>query len=225
MPRDPIPVVIFAGRPKRRAATIALEGSRPAELLEAIRQAARFDRNAPLIAVDGGLSTCRAARRKPDLFVGDLDSTPTPPRGIPSNIFPVDKDFSDFAGALADASRLGAGVVVIAGLLGGRLDHEWANLLELGEAASRFAGFLAPTARGLIAVTSTGAIAAAAAGRIVSVFALSGAASVTLTGTRWTLAKRRITPGSLGLSNIARSRVALTVHDGVAGLLFPRPGS
>jgi thiamine pyrophosphokinase len=225
MARDSIPTVTFPGRPARRAAAIALEGSRPAELLAALSEAERFDRDAALIAVDGGLSTCRAARKKPDLFVGDLDSTPAPPRGIPSNIFPVDKDFSDFSGALVEASRLGAGVVVIAGLLGGRLDHEWANLLELGAAASRFRGFLAPTARGLIAVTSTGARAGAASGRIVSVFALGGSARVSLTGTRWTLRQREITPGSLGLSNLSRGNVALTVHDGVAGLLFPRPGS
>lgn len=171
--------------------------------------------------MDGGITTFRALRRRPDLFVGDLDSVATPPRGIPSRIYPVEKDFSDFSGALDEASQHGASVVVIAGLLGGRLDHEWANLLEVGSAASRFAGMLAPSARGLLAVTTGGLSARTTVGRLVSVFALGGGAKVTLRGTRWTLSKKRLTPGSLGLSNIATGEVTLDVHEGVAGLVFP----
>jgi len=171
--------------------------------------------------VDGGLTTFRALRRRPDLFVGDLDSVATPPRGIPSRIYPVEKDFSDFSGALDEASQHGATIVVIAGLLGGRLDHEWANLLEVGAAAPHFAGLLAPSARGLLAVTTTGLSAQTSAGRLVSVFALGGGARVSLRGTRWLLSKKRLTPGSLGLSNIATGTVTLDVHEGVAGLVFP----
>lgn len=111
--------------------------------------------------------------------------------------------------------------MVIAGLLGGRLDHEWANLLEVGTAASRFAGLLAPSARGLLAVTSAGLRATASSGSLVSVFALGGGARVSLRGTRWPLSKRKLRPGSLGLSNVAVGDVSLVVHAGVAGVVFP----
>ena len=126
-----------------------------------------------------------------------------------------------FHGALTEASNLGATIAVVAGLLGGRLDHEWANLLEVGTAASRFAGLLAPSERGLLAVTSTGLRAQATAGEYVSVFALGGGARVSLRGTRWPLSKRKLSPGSLGLSNVAMGEVSLVVHTGVAGVVFP----
>lgn len=224
--RDPNPDIAFAGRDRKRAtrtraAVLALEGAPAADLRIAHAMASRFDRSALLVAVDGGIDTWRAIRRRPELFVGDLDSASTPPRGIPSRIYPVEKDFSDFSGALDEASQRGATVVVIAGLLGGRLDHEWANLLEVGTAAPRFAGLLAPSARGLLAVTTSGLRARPEAGRLVSVFALGGGARVSLRGTRWSLSKKRLTPGSLGLSNVAIGEVTLDVHEGVAGLVFP----
>lgn len=210
------------GRGRRRAAVLALEGTAASELASARAYAATFDDDPLLIAVDGGLAAFRASRTKPDLFVGDLDSTPVRPRGVTSEIYPVEKDFSDFAGALAAASRRRATVVVVSGLLGGRLDHEWANVRELGAAAKRFAGLLAPTSRGLLAVSAHGVRVAIPAGRIVSVFALGGPARVSLSGTRWTLSRRRVPPGSLGLSNVTEGDVALDVHAGVAGLVFPR---
>jgi thiamine pyrophosphokinase len=162
-------------------------------------------------------------RRRPDLFVGDLDSARLPPRGIASQIYPTAKDFSDFAGALAEARRLGADIPVIAGLLGGRLDHEWANLLEAGTAARGFAGLLAPSSRGLVVVTAWGVRARTAPRRQLSVFALGRGARVSLRGTSWTLLKRRLAPGSLGLSNVTGDALALDVHEGVAALVFPAP--
>lgn len=204
-----------------RAAILALEGASRAEFRLASDLAAGFDPKALLIAVDGGLRTCRAMRRRPDLFVGDLDSARVPPRGIASKIYPVAKDFSDFSGALTEARGLGADVAVVAGLLGGRLDHEWANLLEVGAAAREFLGILSPSSRGLVVITAGGVRARTVAGRLVSVFALGRAARVSLRGTTWTLSKRRLTPGSLGLSNVTGRELAFDVHEGVGMLAFP----
>ena len=229
MARDVYPVIDFVAPPSRRrsrarVAILALEGAACAELKDAFALAVRFDPKALLIAVDGGLTTCRAMRRRPDLFVGDLDSARVLPRGIASSIFPVAKNFSDFSGALSAARGLGAEVAVIAGLLGGRLDHEWANLLEAGAAAQGFLGILGPSARGLVVVTAGGVRARTVAGRLVSVFALGQTARVSLRGTAWTLSKRRLAPGSLGLSNVTGRELAMDVHDGVAMLVFPDPG-
>ena len=223
------PKIEFVGRASRRrsrkrTAVLALEGAPLAELRLAFALATPFDPKALLVAVDGGLATCRAMRRRPDLFVGDLDSARRAPRGIASCIYPVAKDFSDFSGALSEARRLGAEVAVIAGLLGGRLDHEWANLLEIGATARGFLGLLAPSSRGLVVVTAGGVRARTVAGRLVSVFALGRGARVSLRGTAWTLSKRRLAPGSLGLSNVTGDELAMDVHEGVAVLVFPDPG-
>jgi thiamine pyrophosphokinase len=110
---------------------------------------------------------------------------------------------------------------VIAGLLGGRLDHEWANILEVGATARDFAGVLAPSSRGLVIVTATGVRLRTEPRRDVSVFALGRGARVSLRGTVWTMAKRRLPSGSLGLSNVTGGRLALDVHEGVAALVFP----
>jgi len=209
-----------AGR-RARAAVLALEGAASSDLRRALSYAIAFDRAPLLIAVDGGLSTCRAIRRRPDLFVGDLDSAGALPDGIPAVVYPVAKSFSDLAGALGEVRRLGADVAVVAGLLGGRLDHEWANILELGAAAPKFAGLLAPTARGLVVVTARGLRAGGLGRRVVSVFALGRPARVSLRGTRWILSKRVLAPGSLGLSNVTGGRLLLDVHAGVAALVVP----
>jgi thiamine pyrophosphokinase len=206
---------------RRRTAVLALEGAVRSDLARSLVLAASYDPHALLIAVDGGLATCRELRRRPDLFVGDVDSAPKVPRGIPSRIYPVAKDFSDFSGALHEARALGAEVAVAAGFLGGRLDHEWANLLESAAHAREFAGLLAPSDRGLIVVTAGGVRARTAKGRPVSVFALGGGARVSLRGASFSLDRRRIAPGSLGLSNVTGTMLALDVHQGVVALVFP----
>jgi thiamine pyrophosphokinase len=206
---------------RRRAALVALDGASRADFASALAHARRFDRRPLLIAVDGGLAACRAARRRPDLFVGDLDSTPASPAGVSSRIYAAAKDFSDFAGALEEAAARGADIVVVAGLIGGRLDHEWANVLEAGACAPQLTAVLAPSARGFVVITARGVRVATRTGALVSLFALRRTARVTLTGTAWTLAKRIVRPGSLGLSNTARGPVRLTVHAGVAALVFP----
>jgi thiamine pyrophosphokinase len=223
---DAVREIAFVGRrsPKRargRAAVLALHRANRADLERALALAGPFDREPLLVAVDGGLSTCRALRRRPDLFVGDLDSARRLPEGIASRIYPAAKDFSDFSGAIVETRGLGADVMVIAGLLGGRLDHEWANILEVGAAARGFAGVLAPSSRGLVIVTTTGVRVRTVPQRDVSLFALGRGARVSLRGTVWTLEKRRLASGSLGLSNVTGGRLALDVHEGVAALVFP----
>ena len=226
MPDDAVGEIAFVTRGSRRrtrhrAAVLALHGASRGDLRRAFALAEAFDPEALLVAVDGGLSACRAMRRRPDLFVGDLDSARRRPHGIASRVYPAAKDFSDFSGALAEARRLGADILVIAGLLGGRLDHEWANLFEVGASAREFTGLLAPSSRGLVVVTAAGVRVRTAARREVSAFALGRGARVSLRGTLWTLTKRRLAPGSLGLSNVTGKRLALDVHEGVVALVFP----
>ena len=207
------------------AAVLVLEGSSRAELKRASALGAMMADRCILVAVDGGLRTCRAARRRPDLFVGDGDSLrQKPPADIPSVVFPQNKNFSDLAGALDELRQRKVQVVAVAGLTGGRLDHEWANLFELASRSRWFAGIIAPTDRGTVVVTSHGCKAATVRGRTFSIFALNSRSTVSLNGPDWELSRRRLQPGSHGLSNITGTELDLTVHSGVVALILLPPG-
>ncbi len=204
-------------------AVLVLEGATRPSLNRASAMTSMMADRCILVAVDGGLETCRAARRRPDLFVGDGDSARRIPDGLPQVRYDQDKDFSDFAGALEELGKRKVQVVALAGFLGGRLDHEWANLFELGRRARSFAGVLAPTDRGTVLVTRHGCRVATVRGRTVSLFALSATATVSLTGTRWELNRRRIRPGSHGLSNLTGTDLDLAVHSGTVALVLMPP--
>ncbi|HEX4822858.1 MAG TPA: thiamine diphosphokinase [Candidatus Polarisedimenticolaceae bacterium] len=208
--------------PSARTAVLALEGASSRDLVLALALARRYD-DAPLsIAVDGGLAAFVALRRRPAVIAGDFDSVRSSVHGLKRIRFPREKDFSDFAGALAEAIPRRVRLVVVAGLLGGRIDHEWANLFEAGRAAKRLAAVVAIDRRALVVVTARDVTLRVPRRRLVSVFALNGPAQVSLRGTRWKLSRKRLLPGSLGLSNLAAARtVALTVHSGVAALVVP----
>jgi thiamine pyrophosphokinase len=206
------------------SAILVLTGAKRTELKRASAVCGLMADRCLLVAVDGGLRTCRAARRRPDLFVGDGDSLRSkPPTDIPSIVLPEDKDFSDLAGALDAMRERRVQIVCVAGLAGGRIDHEWANLLEVAAHARSFAGILAPTDRGTVIVTSHGYRASTVRGRMFSMFTLGATATVTLSGTRWQLNRRRVRPGSHGLSNVTGTELDLIVHRGVAALVLLPP--
>jgi thiamine pyrophosphokinase len=213
--------LVGVGRGAVRCALLVLNGASRSELARASALAALVGDSCLLVAVDGGLRTCQAARRKPDLYAGDKDSIRAVPAGIPTVVFPRAKDFSDFSGALAEVRRLRVQVVLLAGLVGGRLDHEWANLFEASAATRQFAALLAPTDRGLVVLTRRGCSARTVPNRTVSLFAPCGRSTVTLRGTRWTLRRKRVAPSSLGLSNVTGTALQLTVHEGAVALVFP----
>lgn len=94
-----------------------------------------------LVAVDGGLAYLDVLGLTPDLLIGDLDSV-DPKRIQELNKkeieilrFNSQKDETDLELALHEAARRGYRQIVIAFGLGGRLDHELANLglLEQGK--------------------------------------------------------------------------------------------
>jgi thiamine pyrophosphokinase len=202
-------------------AVVVLEGAGRAELQRASALGAMLTDRCILAAVDGGLRTCRAAKRKPDLFVGDGDSLRrAPPTDIPAVLYPQDKAHSDLAGALGELRKRRVKVVVVAGLTGGRVDHEWANLMELGNGSRGFAGIVAPSNRGTVLVTRHGCRAATVRGRTFSLFSLSAASTVTLRGPQWELNRDRLKPGSRGLSNRTGTELDLLVHTGVVALVL-----
>jgi thiamine pyrophosphokinase len=100
--------------------------------LHALTQAQR------IIAADGGAECTLAAGYLPHLVVGDMDSISAEAietlrrQNVPLEWHPKNKDQTDLQLAL-EAAR-GASEITILGALGGRRDHEWANVLLLRHA-------------------------------------------------------------------------------------------
>jgi thiamine pyrophosphokinase len=90
-----------------------------------------------LIAADGGLRHLLALGLAPNLLIGDLDSVDPAERatlearGIQLQVHPADKDETDLELALRYARAQGAREILVAGAIGGRLDHTLANIALL----------------------------------------------------------------------------------------------
>ena len=218
------PRIRFKGTRSRSGniGVLALNGAPAATLSAADAWAKSNGSSVFRVAVDGGLRAWRALRVPCDLYVGDGDSV-RPPTGTEAVVYSPDKAFSDLSGALAEMRARRIAIVCIAGLTGGRLDHEWVNLHELAAHAKNFAGLLAPTPRGWVVVTATGVSVDTKPGKPFSLLALAGRARVRLRGAHWDLDDEWISPGSRGLSNRTGRALRLSVRRGVGCVVFPRP--
>ena len=175
-----------------------------------------------VIAADGGAMSLDAIGRRPDVLVGDLDSTDPAlvdrldAAGVRIERHPVDKEASDTELALAAAIDAGADEIVLLGAAGGdRLDHELANLLLLADVTLRGrelrvvrGATLARAVHGGEQLALTGDV-----GDIVSLLPLGGdAVGVTTHGLRWPLDDATLVMGrSRGLSNEITTQPASVV--------------
>jgi thiamine pyrophosphokinase len=93
-----------------------------------------------VIGADLGAAHCLRWGWRPNLVIGDLDSLPAAAQatlaaqGSPFIVMPTRKDETDLELALDYVLRADARVIVIVGVLGGRVDHTLANLLLLTRA-------------------------------------------------------------------------------------------
>lgn len=178
-----------------------------------------------VIAADGGYSALAAFGICPDLLVGDFDSLDAPPEGVRVLRHPTHKDETDmYLSYLAGAER-GYADFEIYGGTGGRADHTFANIQTLWriEREGRHAVLFGDgyTAR---VVEDGSAVLHGTPGDGLSVFALSPASGVTLTGTEYTLTDAPLSPSvPLGVSNrFCDTEVSVRVGHG-ALLLICRP--
>ena len=87
-----------------------------------------------IIACDGGLNHLNEMEIKPDIIIGDLDSVKqdlictAKLKGIKILEYPPMKDETDLELGIAHGLSQGATSLQIFGALGGRIDHELANL-------------------------------------------------------------------------------------------------
>ena len=90
-----------------------------------------------VVAADGGARTLLEHGLPLTAIVGDMDSLPADlleswvARGGAARRYPREKDETDLELAVAEARRRGATRIAVLGALGGRVDHQTANLLLL----------------------------------------------------------------------------------------------
>mgnify|MGYP000853827457 CR=1 FL=1 len=180
-----------------------------------------------LVAADGGLRFALAHGVRVDVLVGDLDSLDADAVAEAERLqvrverHPARKDQTD--GELAvDAALVGRPrEIVLAGALGGALDHTIGHLALLRRAARR--GVAARIASPRLSVTALVAPAQvgldAPPGTRVSLAPLEGDARVTLEGLAYPLDGGLLPADAcLGLGNAVAARARITVHAGVAAV-------
>ena len=92
-----------------------------------------------IICADGGTRHASALNLKPDLVVGDMDSTDKgclqklQADGVPIELFPQDKNETDLELAIQHAIEQKPQEIVIIAGLGGRLDQTLANITLLSD--------------------------------------------------------------------------------------------
>ena len=82
-----------------------------------------------VIAADSGYDKCTRLGIKPDLIIGDFDSSDEPDTDCEKIVLPVRKDDTDTFYAVKEAVKRGFGDIIILGGLGARFDHTYANVL------------------------------------------------------------------------------------------------
>jgi thiamine pyrophosphokinase len=82
-----------------------------------------------VICADGGYCHVTELGIVPDMIIGDCDSCALSyPKDVPHSIYPSEKDETDTELCLNWAIEQGCKEVLILGGIGGRLDHEFANI-------------------------------------------------------------------------------------------------
>ncbi|MDR0856092.1 MAG: thiamine diphosphokinase, partial [Clostridiales bacterium] len=175
----------------------------------------------PAIAVDGGIAHF-TEKNPPFLWVGDGDSGTVPDWYTGGRItLPHEKDMTDTEAAATEAVRRGYNDLVIAGGLGGRLDHVLGNLavLELLADMHVSAALVSDTARVRVLVAPHTATVDRFAGYL-SLYALDDSV-VTLTGVKYPLKSARLPRAvTLGISNeVVTDQAVIELHSGTVVLL------
>ncbi len=158
-----------------------------------------------VIAADGGLHHLNQLNRKPDYFVGDMDSlTDDIPAGIPIEQYPSEKDDTDTFIAAKKGLALGCDTFSFYGCSSGCLSHTLANiqLLLYLEKRGHSAVLLDENTEILTLSNRALSFDSARKGK-VSVFSLSQqAVGVTIEGLKYPLNEAKLTNSfALGVSN------------------------
>lgn len=90
-----------------------------------------IDLDSFIIAADSGYVTCEKAKVKPNIIIGDFDSSKKPQTNINILQLPSIKNDTDTFYCIKEAVKRGADEIEIFCALGGRADHTLSNILNL----------------------------------------------------------------------------------------------
>ena len=188
-----------------------------------------FSSNDLIIAADGGYAAAVAAGLKPDVVIGDFDSSDAP-EGISAHVIKLkrEKDDTDMLAAVRLGLRRGCRTFVLYGGVGGRLDHTVANIAVLRFLNNFDAhGYLIDRDSISTVITEEKFVLPKTAQGTVSVFAYGGEASgVTLSSLYYPLDNATLTPEfPIGVSNATipdRPPASVSVKHGSLLVFFPR---
>ncbi len=185
-----------------------------------------LQRDAIVIAADGGAANALAAGLAPDTVIGDLDSLPEAMRadlerrGARFVVHPARKDETDLELAVRHALERGATDIVIFSALGGRWDQSLANTLLLALPALRNVPAQIVDRRQTMRLVHSGRPARIEGrpGDTLSLLALGGdARGVTIEGCEYALSDALLPLGAtLGVSNVLVEPAAqVSVKEGI----------
>ena len=201
---------------KRRCVII---GSSPETDIDIIR---KHLREGDFIAcADGGYVYAEQLGIKPDMIIGDFDSSERPDTDICRIIeLPVRKDDTDTVYTVRECLRLGFEEFLLFGMTGGRIDHTYANLCVLADLAKKQVRASLIDKENTIEVIYSGSrIIENRNGCGFAVFPFGcESCNVSLEGFEYNLQAGTLTADfPLGVSNTIRSdKAKITVHNGMA---------
>lgn len=175
-----------------------------------------------VICTDGGYDIASRSGIIPDLIMGDFDSVTSP---LPDNIraieFNPEKDFTDLDLALKFSAENDFNDVIIAGGIGGRLDHTVANLQLLSNYCCSFSSLIMLDGRNKCFVVDSRKrstiVIPAEEDSYLSFFSLSEKCTgVTLRGVKYTLDRYTLTQDfPLGVSNeFIKKEAVVSIENG-----------
>jgi thiamine pyrophosphokinase len=178
-----------------------------------------------VVCADAGVRHAEALGLRPDLVVGDFDSSPPgtlqrlKATGIETRILPAAKDWTDTELAVRAALERGATSLLLVGCTGDRLDHTIANLQLLAGLPPGVSAVAVDAKNIVQAVGPAGEVVLdGEPGQFLSLIPLSLVVSgIDAEGVRWPLSGATLGWGmSLGVSNqFAGGRAVVRVQEGV----------
>ncbi|MBR7082521.1 MAG: thiamine diphosphokinase [Clostridia bacterium] len=168
-----------------------------------------------VICADASFDTAKHAKLAPDVVIGDFDHGSAPDFNKIIRV-PREKDDTDTMLCIKYAVSHGADEILIAGGVGGRLDHTIANIQSLAYAEKYGVHAVLKDERNAAFFIIGNARVARESGSYLSLFAYGGDSTVTIKGTKYDAERVTLTVDfPLGVSNeITSSEAEIIVHSG-----------
>jgi len=178
-----------------------------------------------ILCADGGFDHAKTAGIKPDLLIGDMDSlTAADDPEIEKIIYPSEKDDTDTGICLQTALDMGYRNILIAGGLGGRLDHTISNIeLITGKIGQADSITIRDRYNSCTVIKNSSITIKKGTSKYISVFSMTEKSSdVTEKGFKYPLDNVILPFGStLGTSNeIVSDEATISVGDGILLIIF-----